>query len=421
MESQQEVTAHGHLQVIGESGNRRWRAFWWDAEGKHARVLGRAWAKNSGKRTPRGAIVWHVADGPKPDPSYLTPREAQGQLRRLLEHEAVTVATPAAPKGTPVTFADAAEAWLLHGERKRALKRSTLTDYRQALDAYLLPATPSRTRPDTAYGRAPFATTPLREIRSTQLKDWYEGLPYGRTAEKLLMIVRAILGHARSRGWIEADPSGTVERQEVRYSGDYDFYSLEEIDALVRAAANEQDAAIFLTAAMTGLRRGELIALRWRDIDFTGQAIRVRANFSYGELVTPKSGKVRSVPMVPEVAQALARLGQREHFTADHDPIFAGTVGGHLDASALRRRYARAAKRAGLRPLPFHSLRHYFGSMAVNRASLVQVQSWMGHSEIQTTARYLHAKSQAQDATILASAFARPAPDRPAADLEPNA
>jgi hypothetical protein len=75
-------------------------------------------------------------------------------------------------------------------------------------------------------------------------------------------------------------------------------------------------------------------------IDFTGQAIRVRANFSYGELVTPKSGKVRSVPTVPEVAQALARLGQRGLFTADHDPVFCGTVGGHLDASALRRRCA---------------------------------------------------------------------------------
>jgi integrase len=77
-----------------------------------------------------------------------------------------------------------------------------------------------------------------------------------------------------------------------------------------------------------------------------------------------------------------------------------------LDASALRRRYVAAVKGAELRPLPFHSLRHYFGSMAVNRASLVQVQSWMGHSHIQTTARYLHAKSQAGDAELLAGAFA---------------
>jgi integrase len=132
----------------------------------------------------------------------------------------------------------------------------------------------------------------------------------------------------------------------------------------------------------------------------------MRANYSHGELVTPKSGKVRSVPMVPEVAQVLARLGQRELFTGDEDPVFIGQAGGHLDASALRRRYASSARRAGLRPVPFHSLRHYFGSMAVNRASLVQVQSWMGHAHIQTTARYLHAKSQADDAALLAGAFA---------------
>lgn len=234
------------------------------------------------------------------------------------------------------------------------------------------------------------------------------------------MIVRAIVTHARSRGWIEQDPTAAIERQQVRYSGDYDFYSREEIDALVSAAAGEQDAAIFLTAAMTGLRRGELAALRWRDVDFPGQAIRVRANYSFGQLVTPKSGKIRSVPMVPAVAQVLARLGQRGCFTDEEDPVFAGSAGGHLDASALWRRYAAAVKHAGLRALPFHSLRHYFGSMAVNRASLVQVQSWMGHSHIQTTARYLRAKSQADDAVLLAGAFAHSGAQELAAGGEPR-
>jgi integrase len=406
MNERREAAAQGHLQVIGGRGNRRWRAFWLDADGKHSRVLGPAWAQNSGKRTPRGAIVWHAADGPKPDASYLTPKEAQAELRRLLEHDAAAKPTPRRADGQPVTFADAAEAWLQHGERKRNLKRSTIKDYRQVLDAYLLPASEGTEPAATVYERARFGATPLRDLHPTQIKAWYDALPYGRTAEKLLMITRAVFTHARSRGWIEQDPTASVERQQVRYSGDYDFYSREEIDALVRAADSEQDAAIYLTAAMTGLRRGELMALRWRDIDFTGQAIRVRANYSFGELVTPKSGKVRSVPMVPDVAQALARLGQRERFTADDDPVFAGTVGGHLDASALRRRYVAAVRRADLRPLPFHSLRHYFGSMAVNRASLVQVQSWMGHSHIQTTARYLHTKSQAGDAALLARAFA---------------
>jgi integrase len=406
MSGKQEVTPNGHLQVIGDRGHRRWRAFWWDADGKHSRVLGKAWVQSSGKNTARGAVIWHSADGSKPDSSYLTPREAEAELRRLLEHDAAKSPTPRSARGDVLTFADAAEAWLRHGEHKRNLKRSTLRDYRQALGAYLLPAPDGRVSSDTPYGRAPFAAKPLRDLRATDIKGWYDGLPYGRTAEKLLMIVRAVIAHARSRGWIERDPSAAVERQPVRYSGDYDFYSREEVDALVRAAANEQDAAVYLAAAMTGLRRGELVALRWRDLDFPGQAIRVRANYSHGELVTPKSGKVRSVPMVPEVAQALARLSQREQFTDDGHPVFVGQAGKHMDASALRRRYARAVRRAGLRPLPFHSLRHHFGSMAVNRASLVQVQAWMGHAHIQTTARYLHAKSHADDAALLASAFA---------------
>jgi integrase len=352
--SNTELAPNGHLQVMGERGNRRWRAFWWDADGKHSRVLGRAWVQSSGKRTARGATIWHSADGSKPDSSYLTPKEAEAELRRLLEHDAAKSATPRTPQGGVMTFADAAEAWLRHGERKRNLKRSTLRDYRQVLDAYLLPAPEDSEPSETRFGRAPFALTPLRDVRGRQVKAWYDELPYGRTTEKLLMIVRAIFTHARGRGWIETDPCATVERQQVRYSGDYDFYSREEIDALVRAAASEQDAAVYLTAAMTGLRRGELVALRWRDIDFPGQAIRVRANYSHGELVTPKSGKVRSVPMVPDVAQALARLGQRAHFTGRRRPRVhrAGRSahGRERPAAAVRKR-SRARRPAGA-PVP---------------------------------------------------------------------
>jgi hypothetical protein len=76
----------------------------------------------------------------------------------------------------------------------------------------------------------------------------------------------------------------------------------------VHAAASEQDGAIFLTAAFTGLRRGELLALRWRDIDFEGEAIRVEGSVDRGVSGTTKSDKGRNVPMVEPVAQALARL-----------------------------------------------------------------------------------------------------------------
>lgn len=60
---------------------------------------------------------------------------------------------------------------------------------------------------------------------------------------------------------------------------------------------------------------------------------------------------------------------------------------------------------AGLRPLRFHDLRHTFGSLSINRASIVQVQAWMGHADSRTTMRYLHHKSQEAEAALLAGAF----------------
>jgi integrase len=398
-----ETRPSGHVQVVERRSGRRWHALWRDADGRHQRVLGPAWVKDGGKRTPRGAVIWRAADGTKPDRLHLSPADAEDLLRQIL---AGAPRRPTRPRpGSGTRFMDVAEDWMLHGERKRGLKHGTLRDYRYTLRTHLLPA---------------FGDHDIAAITRQDIERWHAGYPRSRTAEKVLVVLGAIMRYAQRRDLIAANPVEKVERHPVRYSGDYDIYSREEIDAIVRAAADEQDAAIFLTAAVTGLRRGELLALRWRDVDFPGQAIRVRANLSYGELVAPKSGKVRVVPMVDEVAERLARLGARPNQIADDAPVFVSALGGHLDPSALRRRYAAAARRAGLRPLPFHSLRHFFGSMAVNKASLVQVQTWMGHSHVQTTARYLHHRAQASDAALLADAFLAATPRAPsrAADAQ---
>jgi integrase len=281
--------------------------------------------------------------------------------------------------------------WLEHGERKRGLKDSTLKDHRYLINTHLLPA---------------FGEHPIAAITRRHIETWHARYERTGTAGKVLMVLGPILRYAQRRELIAANPTEGVERHPVRYSGDYDIYDREEIDAIVRCAADDQDAAIILTAALTGLRRGELLALRWRDIDFPGQAaIRVRGNLSYGQIVTPESGKVRVVPMVGEVAQHLARLAGRDSLTGDDEPVFASPLGRRLDGSALRRRFVDATRRADLRTLPFHSLRHFFGSVAVNKASLVQVQAWMGHAHIQTTARYLHYRGQHSDAALLADAF----------------
>jgi integrase len=126
----------------------------------------------------------------------------------------------------------------------------------------------------------------------------------------------------------------------------------------------------------------------------------------------PKSRKSRTLPMVEEVARTLSDLKDRSTHTAKSDLVFVSREGTHVDGSALRRRYHSTLDAAGLRRLRFHDLRHTFGSLAINVASIVQVQAWMGHADIQTTMRYLHHKSRADDAQLLSTAF-RPKKRKP--------
>lgn len=86
--------------------------------------------------------------------------------------------------------------------------------------------------------------------------------------------------------------------------------------------------------------------------------------------------------------------------------MFAGATGTYLDGSALRQRYKAALQQAGLRPLRFHDLRHTFGTRMITKADIRRVQEWVGHADIQTTMRYLHYAPRAEDAALVAEAFA---------------
>ncbi len=167
-----------------------------------------------------------------------------------------------------------------------------------------------------------------------------------------------------------------------------------------------------MTAALSGLRRSELLALRWEDVDFEQSSIRVFEGYSAKQKGKPKSRKSRTVPMVDQVADALSDLSTRNAHTGKGDLVFVSREGSHLDDSALRRRYLATLDAAKLRRLRFHDLRHTFGSLAINKASIVQVQAWMGHADIKTTMRYLHHKSRADDARLLSAAFRPTNPKR---------
>ena len=166
-----------------------------------------------------------------------------------------------------------------------------------------------------------------------------------RTKIKLLTVLNGALTRARRVHRLRHNPMTDVEKPRHRSRAAIEVFSPEEVWALVRAADSEQDGAIYLTAAFTGLRRGELVALRWRDVDFAASRVRVCGSFAGGRLTTPKSGRVRSVPLAPDVASALARLASHEGWTGDDDLVFPSVTGGYRDPSALSKRCRLALKR----------------------------------------------------------------------------
>ena len=99
------------------------------------------------------------------------------------------------------------------------------------------------------------------------------------------------------------------ERAEIKDAGDLEVYSVEEVWALVRAAGSQRDAAIFLIAALCGLRRSEILGLRWRAVLFDQRALLLRRGYTdVGGDRLPKGQRVHSVPMAPQVHELLPRL-----------------------------------------------------------------------------------------------------------------
>jgi integrase len=367
--------ATGHVFRIERMPGPVWYAKYRLPDGRQVqKKLGPAW-------TDRG----------RPPAGYFTKRLAEAWLRSTLE-DARRGTLPGMVR-TGATFADAAAEWLRFIEEDRARKPSTISDYRSALNAHLLPA---------------FGDRPLELLTREDVEQWRRGLTglSNRSKNKLLIQLHGIFRRAGTVYGLTVNPLTRVEKHPMRQSGDIQVFSPEEVRALVRAAGSELDAAFFLTAAFTGLRLGELLALRWRDVDFAGATVRVRSSYSAGQLTTPKSGKVRAVPLAPDVAAAIAGLSRRDAWTGDDDLVFASETGSYLDSSALRRRYKQALSAVGLRDLRFHDLRHTFGTRMIAKADIRRVQEWMGHADIQTTMKYLHYAPRPEDARLVAEAFA---------------
>lgn len=333
-----------------------------------------------------------------------------------------------------VTFREVAHSHLRWLADVAGAKPSTLQDRESLLGEPGLPVKrgkgKTRGHVMAALGDRPASKITTREINDLLATISATGAS-ASTVNKYRSAISAVFNHGCKPATfaLPGNPVNGADKRREPSPGALVFYSPDEIEAIARALAeglhrdpafpavtdserlarqaeDQQDAELVRVAAYAGLRQGELLALRWRDVDFAGSALTVARAMSAGVESSTKSGRVRRVPLADQAAAALDRLSRREHFTAPGELVFCNVLGRALDGSALRRRYRRAQSAAEVRPLRFHDLRHTFGSLLAARGvDVVTIQKAMGHSALSTTSRYLHARPASAQAQAFTAAF----------------
>lgn len=240
-----------------------------------------------------------------------------------------------------------------------------------------------------------------------------------RTRLGILKLLSQVFTFAERQGWCEQNPCHSVRRPRVRECSEIRFLSQPDLEALIAAVGvaegplGSTDRAIFLTAAMTGMRQGELLALRWRDVDWGAERIRVRRTYSRGHWSTPKSRSgERSVPLASRVAVELRGHQLRSHFSDEDDLVFANPLSGEvLPHGPLVRRFKKALKAAEVRKVRFHDLRHTFGTrIAAAGVPMRVLQEWMGHRDFRTTLIYADYEPGDEESDLVDAAFSGGSP-----------
>lgn len=162
------------------------------------------------------------------------------------------------------------------------------------------------------------------------------------------------------------------------------YLSDEECRDLLAGQNDLMTYTMILTALHTGMRLGELCALSWEDIDFRQRILTVRHSMVRGIMSSPKSNKIRHIPLSQELATTLG--GQQR----PNGLVFQDN-GKPISDYAAEQLLTKACARAGIRRVSWHKLRHTFATqLAGRKVPLRAIQLLLGHSTIQMTERYAH-------------------------------
>lgn len=284
------------------------------------------------------------------------------------------------------TFKDYAETFL-NGFSKINHKFSTHDSYKSALKNHIYPA----------FGKKLLNEIKKKDIKTFIIDKQNIGLSPS-TVRNLKAYLSCILNQAVDDEIIGPNPASRTGKliKKTDRKKDINPFTWDEKAQFEKAAKEHYPRyyPLFLTALRTGMRIGELIALKPGDLDFNGNFIEIRLNCVRGIISTPKSGKIRRVDMSSELRRVLKSYltsrkqeALRRGWGPPPEWLFYNKAGNLIDINHLRKRvFYKILEKAGLRKIRIHDMRHTYATLRIQSGhNIADVSKQLGHHSINIT------------------------------------
>lgn len=257
-----------------------------------------------------------------------------------------------------------------------AIKESTQYSYESMLNSQILPF---------------FKNYRLDEIKPSDVKAFQTKLLEtmdARSAKNFRLLLSKIMQDAEMDELIEKNPVKLVKAPKYTPAEDITPFSMEEVLQLIDNASDFMQT--FLTVAFfTGMRSGELIALKWEDIDFNSGKIIVRRSIRQGREGSTKTGKTRIIDMLHPVRDALKKQYTKNGLTSEY--IFTNRKGKpYRESSSITETHWKPLiKRCAMSYRVLYNTRHTFATLMLkNSEDILWVSKMLGHANVSTTMKY---------------------------------
>jgi integrase len=366
------------------------------------------------KRRGKWVVDWRDSSGRRRWESKANKKAAQDRLAEILQGDEAN-----RPVETR-TFQEYAE-WWLKNVAKGSIKESTYQEYESVLKKHVYPTL-------SAVQFVDVKRPQIRQLIADKKAEGYEPA----TIRNIMAPVRSMYNQAIEDGITDKNPGDRIgklnKRDKDKPKKKIDALTRQQVQTFLQTAYEKRAHwyPLFLCACRTGLREGELIALKGTDVDFNGCFLHVQRNLSRGKISVTKNGRDRKVDMSDQLVSVLSELlsarrskALQEEFKKpaeerrDKDAVVNEAMdnwlfqtpvvprselakkrrpdreprgGTQLDPSNLRKVFNRLLTAAKLRRVRFHDLRHTFASLLIQQGeSLPYVRDQLGHSSIQIT------------------------------------